>query len=255
MRYKQRDIRWANKIMGDTTPPNPATGTIGQFGCYLTSLASGLSDLGYNFDPETLNQLIKDVHAWVGPYKNYIDSTNIEKYLPDIFVKFWQVVPWNDVPSTKDLLKPNLVVVCQVNAAAIGGVGTHFVLLTGIQDGVALIWDPWSGVEEKITKRWGVYGDILNVRVFEVKIIPPVVVDPPQTPIPQPDPVTVPDPIPVPTPTPDPVIPEPEITPIEDLPTIPDVVPVEIPQFDLAQLVQQLIDAIKQFLLGLWKKK
>lgn len=164
MKYTQRDPRWTKILMGF------GDGTIGNYGCYLTSLASGLSEKSYNFDPEILNQLLKDVDAWVGPYKNYIDVLNLEKYLPDIFVSFEQIEPWNDVPTLAELIKTELIVVCKVSAIPIGGTGTHFVLLTGQENGIAKIWDPWSGVEELITKRWNSYGNILGIRIFEIKV-------------------------------------------------------------------------------------
>jgi hypothetical protein len=206
MKYSQRDPRWKDIPMGF------GTSTIGDVGCYLTSLTSGLSELGYNFDPQTLNQLLRDVHAWVGPYQNYIDAYNITKYLPDIFVSYKQVSPWNDVPPTKELLMPGLIVVCKVNAAAIGGTGTHFVLLTGIQNGVAVIWDPWSGVEEPITKRWGAYGDILDVRIFEVKIKSTILTNPPPEPPKPPETPEIPEQPVIPTPVAPPQPLQPTIT-------------------------------------------
>jgi len=164
MKYGQRNSPWASIKMGF------GTGNIYDFGCYLTSLASGLSEKGHNFDPQTLNQLLIDIGAWVGPSRNYIDATNLSKYLPDIFVGFKQIEPWNDIPSLSELLRPGIIVVCKVSAAPIGGTGTHFVLLTGQENGVAKIWDPWSKVEELITKRWSKYGNIQGLRIFEVKV-------------------------------------------------------------------------------------
>jgi hypothetical protein len=192
--------------MGDISEPNPSTNSIGEYGCFLCSLVSGLSDRGYSYDPNSFNELLRSVKAWVGPYKDYIDTSNICNYLPAIFTSFLKVDPWNDIPKVDNLVGENLIVVCRVNAKAIGGTGTHYLYLVGQQKGVALIYDPWRNVTELITKTYGNFGDVLGINIFTVKIkstpppaptpveTPPVVVEPPQT---APEPPTAP---PVPEP-------------------------------------------------------
>lgn len=170
--FRQTETKYKYVMLGF------GTSSIYYYGCYLVSFCNGLNQKGYSFTPESLNDMLKAHNAYVGPYRNYIDVANLQKYFPQIFVSFQQIDLWNDVPPTTDLLKSNLVVVCRVSAKPIGGTGDHFVLLTGIQDGVAIINDPWTGATEKITKRWGSLGNILGIRIF--KIIPfvqPVIIE------------------------------------------------------------------------------
>lgn len=170
--YNQTDPKYKNIILGG----NKATGSIYQYGCYLVSLCNGLNQKGYNFTPEQLNQLFKDKNLWVGEFDNYIDVANVAKVWSDIFVSFDRIDPWGAEPITDTLINDQLVVLGKVNAAAIGGSGSHFVLIKGVQNGVAIIYDPWSGVEEPITKRWASFGCILGAYIFKVKpVIAPVI--------------------------------------------------------------------------------
>lgn len=162
--FKQTETKLKNVKLGF------GDGSIYDYGCYLVSLCNGLNQKGYSFTPESLNDLLKTKNAWIGEFRNYIDVANLDNYLPDIFGgEFQQIEPWNDVPSTQDLLKNDLVVVCKVNAVGIGGVGTHFVLLVGIDGKVAVIHDPYTGKTEKVTVRYGKLGNILGLRIFKVR--------------------------------------------------------------------------------------
>src|ERR1035437_3716599 len=158
--FKQTEPQYETILMGF------GTGSIYDYGCYLVSFVNGLNLKGYSFTPESMNDLLKLNNAWVGPYKNYIDSQNLHRYLPAIFNSYNRINPWNDIPSRNDLLKP--VVVCRVDARAIGGTGTHYLALVGIEDGIAVINDPWTGRTEKITVTYVNYGDILGIEVFDV---------------------------------------------------------------------------------------
>lgn len=161
--FKQTEEQYRYVRLGE------GEGSLYSFGCYLVSLVNGLNLHGYSFTPEGFNDLLRANKAWVGPYKNYIDVDNLHRYFPDMFNSYQRIDPWNDVPSTADLLKKDLVVVCRVSAKPIGGSGDHFVLLIGEEKGVAVIHDPWTGTAEKITNRWGKLGNILGVRVFSVR--------------------------------------------------------------------------------------
>ena len=180
MTYCQLDNRWKNTIFGNST----STNKISTYGCYLCSLVSGLSDRGYDYDPNTFNDLLKSVNAWVGPFGDYIDSQNIDKYLPAIFTHFQKIDPYNDNPKIDQLVGENLIGVCRVNAKAIGGTGTHYLYLVGQQNGVALIYDPWRNVTEPITTTYGKFGNILGIDMFTVKVkstlldLPPTLVPP-----------------------------------------------------------------------------
>jgi len=229
------------------------TSSIGAVGCYLCSLVSGLSDRGYGWDPASFNLLLIADKAWVGPYENYIDSGNLEKYMPDVFTSFKKIDPYNDQPKIDQLVGENLIGVCRVNARAIGGTGTHYLLLKGQNKGVALIFDPYTNKIEPITTTYGKYGDILGIDVFGVKTKstvpePPVVIP---TPVVE-SPVTAPS---VPT-----TLPVQETTTTSTQPSIPSVwvtdtntpIASPIPTVN-PNLFQQIVRYIRK-LLESWKK-
>jgi hypothetical protein len=224
--------------MGSITEPNPSTNSIGEYGCFLCSLVSGLSERGYGWDPASFNLLLRSKGAWVGPYKDYIDTANIVSYMPDVFTSFQKIDPWNDIPKVDNLVGENQIVVCRVNAKAIGGTGTHYLYLVGQQKGVALIYDPWRNVTELITKTYGNWGNVLGINIFTVKIkstvpavtpvTPPVVETPVTVIVPVTPPETPPE-TPVATPTPE-VPSEPVVVPPTASPLPPETLPVPIPQ-------------------------
>lgn len=146
-------------------------GTIYSYGCYLVSLVNGLNDKGYSFTPEGFNDLLKQNNAWTGEFNNYIDVARLDDIFPNIFTSFRSVDPWDDTPTLDELLKPDLVVLCRVSAKPIGGAinSDHFMLLVGKDGNTAIIHDPWTGKEEKITLRWGSLGNIKGIRIFGVK--------------------------------------------------------------------------------------
>jgi hypothetical protein len=123
---------------------------------------------GYSFTVESINDWLKAADAFVGPYNNYIDVANLHKYFPNVFNGFQQIDPWDDVPPDTDLISDNLVVLCRVNAKGIGGSGSHYLLLVGVENGVAIINDPWTGKTEPITQTYGNLGNILSIVIFNV---------------------------------------------------------------------------------------
>jgi hypothetical protein len=209
--FCQLDLRWKDIIMGNVTGPNPSTNSIENYGCYLCSLVSGLSDRGYGWDPASFNLLLRANGAWVGPYEDYIDSANLPKYMPDVFISYQRIDPWNDIPKVDNLVGESQIVVCRVNARAIGGTGTHYLLLKGQNKGVALIFDPWTNRIEPITTTYGNYGDILGIDVFGVKTKS----TPPPTPTVQSAPTVEPAPEPLASPS------VPVTTPVEPPVTAP----------------------------------
>lgn len=145
------------------------TGSLYSFGCYLFSLTQGLLDHGYSFTPEGLNDILKKKNLWIGEFKNYIDVDNISIKYSEIFTSFKKVTQWPSSTQLNTWINGNFVVVCQVDARGIGGSGTHFVILKRMDGNVAIIGDPWFGTEDKVTLHYGSYGNILSLRVFEIK--------------------------------------------------------------------------------------
>ena len=172
--YNQRDKRWKDIKLGF------GSSSIGNVGCYLASLCNGLLSKGWEFTPETLNTLLKEKGLYTGEFRNYIDVGSLHAILPDIFISFEKVEPWGSEPALSDIIKDDIIALGKVDARVIGGTGSHFVLITNKYGKVAIIYDPWTGVEERITKRWSQHGFIKGLRLFKIKEFKPVEVVSPQ---------------------------------------------------------------------------
>lgn len=159
---KQRDPRWRYEKLGF------GSGSIGDFGCYITALTSGLNKAGYDFTPQSLNQFFKEKKLWIGPYKNYIDVANLHRVLPKIFKSFQKIEPFNNIKTLSGFMNENYIVLGKVNAKGIGGSGTHFVRITKIDGANAIIEDPWHGDELPVVMRYGDWKNILGLRIFWV---------------------------------------------------------------------------------------
>lgn len=144
------------------------TGSIYDFGCYLVSLVEGLVSKGYAFSSEGFNEILKSKGLWTGEFKNYIDVDNISKRYPEVFKSFQKLDTWPSNDQLNTWINGNFVVVCKVDARGIGGTGTHFVVLKGMDGNTAIIGDPWTGTIDKVTLRYSKYGNILSLRVFEI---------------------------------------------------------------------------------------
>lgn len=170
---KQTLVKYKTVMLGN------GKGSIYDFGCYLVSLVEGLNTKGYNFSIEGFNESLKYKKCWVGEFQNYIDVDNIATKYPEIFKSFKKVTTWPSNDQLNAWLSGNYVVVCQVDAKGIGGSGTHFVVLKEMQGATAIVGDPWFGDVKPVTLRYGKLGNILSLRVFEIK---PLSVTPPPMP-------------------------------------------------------------------------
>lgn len=163
MMLKQTLAKYKTIMLGN------GKGSIYDFGCYLVSLVEGLNTKGYNFSIEGFNEALKYNKCWVGEFQNYIDVDNIATKYPEIFKSFKKVTTWPSNDQLNSWLSGNYVVVCQVDAKGIGGSGTHFVVLKEMQGNTAIVGDPWYGDIKPVTLRYGKLGNILSLRVFEIK--------------------------------------------------------------------------------------
>lgn len=137
-------------------------------GCYLVSLCNGLNNFGHDFTPRTLNDFLKEKKLWTGEFKNYIDVDRLSSALPEIFSSYKKIEPWDDLKQLSWYLARDYVVLGKVSAKGIGGSGTHFVLITGIEDINVIIFDPWTGEHQAVAKRYGKLGNILSLRIFGI---------------------------------------------------------------------------------------
>lgn len=142
------------------------SGSIYDYGCYLVSLVDGLQRHGYTFTPEVFNQVLKDKGLWFGEFGNYIDVDNIAKKWSEVFVSFKSVAPF----TTQSIpLDDTHVVLAKVDARPIGGTGSHFVEVLRMEGAYAIIGDPCFGDEVRAFDRYGKYGTLKELRIFEIK--------------------------------------------------------------------------------------
>lgn len=81
--FSQRDPRWKDHPLGG--PPNPggAQTTIGQYGCVITSLAMGLSQLtGEEIYPDHVDEAIKTVDGYSGLNRNLLKWNAVVEAFP-----------------------------------------------------------------------------------------------------------------------------------------------------------------------------
>lgn len=121
----QRDVKWKDIKVGS------GTSTIGQVGCTITAL-------GYlvGLTPDKVNEKINAV----GGYQvNLVIWTKMQEA---IGVTCYRYYGW-DNQKVLDAITANGAVLGEVDAAAIGGTGKHWVVLTGNKK----CQDPWTGTE------------------------------------------------------------------------------------------------------------
>lgn len=121
----QRDPRWSNITLG-------TSGTIGQYGCTITSL-------GYlvGLTPDKVNERMNAVGGYANG--NLVIWTKIQEA---IGVTCYRYYGW-DNQKVLDAISANGAVLGEVDGAAIGGTGKHWIVLTGNK----MCQDPWTGKE------------------------------------------------------------------------------------------------------------
>jgi len=157
---KQTELKYKNIRMG------LGSGSIFDYGCYLVGVCNLLVIKGWDVTPEGLNELFKEKGLWTGEFKNYIDTFQLSTKLPDMFSRYTRIEPFTNTQLTEAM---KLSVIAKVDARGIGGSGTHFVVVTEYDGKVATIFDPWYGEEVLVTKRYGKYGNLLGLRIFDIK--------------------------------------------------------------------------------------
>lgn len=154
----QRDPEHSRKRLGF------GTGTIGQYGCVLTSVVMVLRYFGVNITVSELNEKLKTVDGWTGDTKNLLVWTAVERLYPGV-IKWRGSFGYNDA-NVKKLLSEGTPVIIVADAAPIGAPRTtHFFVALGDK----MIADPWVGDVRPISD----FPDLIGYRVFE-KIGEPV---------------------------------------------------------------------------------
>jgi hypothetical protein len=152
MGYSQRDPRWRNHTLGY----GPALGTIGEYGCFVTTLAMVATWAGWKINPAQLDEAMVR-HG--GIFQR--DPTGTFDYLPDnALARLWPrrfawVGSWAGLRS--DLIKRALPTPDQYSMLFIhsAAVPMHFVPVVGGSPTNWRIDDPWDNVVKLLNSSYG----------------------------------------------------------------------------------------------------
>lgn len=147
----QRDSEWNLTRLGF------GTGTIGQYGCVLTSIAMGLRTKGWEYNPIDVNEKLKSVNGFTGDTRNLIIWTALDNAFKDV-IKYEQSINYETIAAPidklKELLEQGKTVLLKLSAMNIGGKGDHFVLACKVEGDNVIIYDPWYKELVSVTKRY-----------------------------------------------------------------------------------------------------
>jgi len=150
--YSQRDPTWRDDRLGYASNPDP--GTIGGYGCALTSTAMVFKYYGVDVNPKTLNNwLIAN-----SGYTNY-DLINWDRSV-DFSDNIHSVekIPYEgklaDLNKINSELNAGCPVIANVNLdAPTADGGTHFVVITGYEsNNIYILNDPWDGQVHRLNE-------------------------------------------------------------------------------------------------------
>ncbi len=149
--YSQRDPQWASQILGNS-------GTIGQYGCIMTSHAMKAGYYGHEINPSALNDAYKNNNLYVSG--NLTPDNAITKIFSDI--KLIDQKDWASVPADLGYLKtlaqdPTKTVTIEIDFDhdPNDGIQTHFVELHEFDGTNLTIYDPWYGQEANFNVHYG----------------------------------------------------------------------------------------------------
>lgn len=163
----QRDY---NQLLGYGT----GTQTIANYGCFMVNIYDALKERGlYTGSVGQWNQHLKDIGVYTPTNPTLLNIATLganSKY----FVQGYKEA-YSDAGVLKYLAEPGkYILIGEVSAKGIGGTGQHFVKIiradsTNGKITMTYIDDPWGGLSnQKVTTRYGTYGNILSLRVLEI---------------------------------------------------------------------------------------
>lgn len=163
----QRDY---NILLGYGT----GTQTIANFGCFMIAAYDALKKRNlYTGSVGQWNQHLKEIGVYTPANPTMISVVTLganSKYFTQGYKE-----AYSDAGLIKYLSQPDkYIVIGEVSAKGIGGTGQHFVKVIKVdsQNGkisMTYIDDPWGGLDnQKITTRYGTYGNVLSLRVLEL---------------------------------------------------------------------------------------
>lgn len=166
----QNDPRWKSKQLGNSSEK---AGTIGAWGCLLTSITMVLNTMGYTETPDTANDKIKAVGG-------FQDAGLIASMVPYAFssIMYKGFTACENSPAPLDLIDSTLAagkpVILQVDWSKEGGTQTHYVVAKDRQGLDYLLYDPYMYGGDSptkdvlLTKRYKYNGGTLETEISGV---------------------------------------------------------------------------------------
>ena len=149
-KYGQQDLKWRNKTLG-------TKGTIGNYGCLLTSLAMLSSYYGFIENPDTLNEKIKELKNPVG----YVNGNlyvwgSLSRIHPQLSFKKRVETPnllteaqMNQIRNSIDCGHPVIIQIDFVPTTS--ALDEHWIMVYGYDEDDFFVIDAWDGKEKRIT--------------------------------------------------------------------------------------------------------
>jgi hypothetical protein len=156
----QNDPLWKDKPLGLSTDS-----TIGLFGCLLTSLAMVANAYGADETPDTLNEKMKSVQGFQGPW---VRAFMIKSVVPGVSyarnVECYDSVP-APLADIDNWLAAGKPVIVEVDYSPDPGVQNHWIVICGKQGDDYTIRDPWKSAkgEQTLKQRYGFAGDVAQL--------------------------------------------------------------------------------------------
>ena len=161
--YSQMNPAWSNDILGT------GTGTVGYYGCALTSTAMVFSYLSEDVTPKILNQWLIGNNGYV----NYdlIDWSRAADYSSDI--RYVGRFDYNGLPEDinriKEAINKGNPVIANVRYTGDGLIeSNHFVVITGYNNNTFFVNDPADGTERGIADSR--YATTSGQRIFSIRM-------------------------------------------------------------------------------------
>lgn len=147
----QNDPRWQNQTLGFGQ-----TETIGKFGCLLVGLAMVINHFGGDETPATLNEKMKQVDGFQGPW---VKAFKISAAYPQVryqkhLESHNQTAPLDQIDAA---LAAGSLALVRVDYSPAAGMQSHWTLIHKKQGDSYLIWDPYHNPDEPKTLN-GRYG-------------------------------------------------------------------------------------------------
>lgn len=166
-KYSQNDIRWKTKLLGKST-----TSTIGDYGCYLTSMAMFLKYKGYAVTPDSLNDKMVANNCFNG---DLVAASSVAQLYKGSFsgIEQFDTKP-APLDRIKSLIDQGTPVIVEIDARPnVAGKQTHFVLIIGYEGNSMIINDPWDGTEAVLEQKYknsepaSAASTITGLRIFD----------------------------------------------------------------------------------------